>query len=120
MCAATDGLPIRLIVNHAATSEIAGDVHRRVAASCQRFLGYRLRCLGWLPPAEAVRYAGGAICPFLIQDPKSLIAQCSAAIAERLCSGLPHEMPHSIVHFMGKENDSAEFYSTDRVEWPIG
>jgi flagellar biosynthesis protein FlhG len=59
-------LPIQTLVNLAATSETADNVHGRIARACQRFLGVELATAGHVPEDPLASAAGRRGEPFVI------------------------------------------------------
>lgn len=79
---------LSLLVNQAANQEEGRRVHARIAAVCDRFLGYPLELAGVIEHDDRVRAAVRERRPFLAASPKS-----SAARAVRtLCGSLIQQM----------------------------
>lgn len=81
---AEDGLTIRLIVNKAADQDVARDVNRRINVSCQRFLGFQVDGLGYLPADSCVDAAVSAGTPFVISTPDGAAATALKRMAAQL------------------------------------
>lgn len=75
---------LRLVVNMASGESEALRVHARVARVCERFLGYRLALLGWVPTdpraGEAVRQRR----PLSLARPKARSARAIRELAQRV------------------------------------
>jgi flagellar biosynthesis protein FlhG len=76
--------PLRLVVNHAESAEIAADVHRRIDQSCRRFLGISLPIAGWAPEDEAAFAAARLGTPLVLSQPSSPLARAIDELAATL------------------------------------
>lgn len=79
---------LTLLVNQAADQDEGRRVHARVAAVCDRFLGYGLPLAGVIEQDSQVRAAVRDRRPFLVAAPKSLAAKSVRA----LCGSLVQQM----------------------------
>jgi len=71
MTAHDDSIPIHSLVNMASATDVAVEVHARLARACLRFLGIRLGGLGHLRDDPLVAAAGRAAEPFVLAAPGS-------------------------------------------------
>ena len=74
----------QLIVNQAATSEIAADVHQRIDRSCRQFLAGPVDYAGHLPTDHAVTESTQRCKPVVTEFPKSCAARALRHLAQHL------------------------------------
>lgn len=77
-------VPMRLLVNMAASRAQARAVHERLAGVAKRFLNYSVADNGYMLHDKAVELAVQARQPFVIRSPESNASVCMAAIADRV------------------------------------
>jgi flagellar biosynthesis protein FlhG len=77
-------VPLRLLVNRAAESREAEEVHGRLDRSCRRFLQRSLEYAGYVPADPAVVEASGRGSPVLTEFADRPAGRAIAALAERL------------------------------------
>ncbi len=80
---------IGLIVNRAESADSATNIHRRVAVSCQRFLGLAVDAAGHVPTAGAVTDATQVAKPLMIRSPDSEAGRAIARIAAGIGAAQP-------------------------------
>jgi flagellar biosynthesis protein FlhG len=81
------GLPdpaMCLVVNQACDAAEARRVSDRMSAVANRFLGFRVASIGWVPRDEAVSRAVCARRPFAVTHPRSSVCRAMHQIAEAL------------------------------------
>jgi flagellar biosynthesis protein FlhG len=79
---ASNSLGLTLIVNQALDQKEAAAVHARIAGVCEKFLGFPLPMLGWVPRDERVPDAVRRRRPLLVEHPK-----CAASRAVHTLAG---------------------------------
>jgi flagellar biosynthesis protein FlhG len=104
LATAEDRLTIRLIVNRASDQHVADDVYRRIDISCQRFLGFRVDGLGYLPTTGCVDAAASAAVPFVISTPQSP----ATAALERVAAQFDSETAQATPASPSSKQDSIE------------
>ncbi len=80
------GSSLRLVVNFAVNEAQVLDVHRRVAHSCQKFLGTAIQTAHAVPHDKSVNAAAASAVPFVIGAPQSPAAQAPQGLAASLLS----------------------------------
>jgi len=88
------GVSLRLIVNQAGSRDSAGDVSRRIAAACSRFLGRSIGFAGHVPQDAAIPLAARDV--QLMNDfaPGAAATLCLEDIAGTLAHGNEASTPH--------------------------
>lgn len=76
--------PLKLLVNGAADLELAGDVFRRLEASCRRFLGMGLEYLGVVPQDSQLARASQIGKPVPLAAPDSPATLAIESVAQKL------------------------------------
>jgi flagellar biosynthesis protein FlhG len=73
--------PVHLVINQAANTQQAAEVHQRLARACHRFLALTIQDAGYLPmiSREADQAAGGL---FALHAPESTAARCLDRVAQ--------------------------------------
>ena len=79
-----DSIPIHSLVNMASRTDVAVEVHARLARACLRFLGIRLGGLGHLGDDPLVAAAGRGRKPFVLAVPGSQSTRQIHRLAEAL------------------------------------
>jgi flagellar biosynthesis protein FlhG len=80
---------IGLIVNRAENADAAENVHRRIAASCQRFLGLAVDDAGHVPTADNMTDLARIAEPLMIRSPESGAGRAIARIAAEIGAAWP-------------------------------
>ncbi|MCH5374635.1 MAG: AAA family ATPase [Planctomycetes bacterium] len=83
-------LAIGLLVNRVPDSRAGEEVHRRIASSCQRFLGFGLAYFGHVPDDRQVPDAAAVARPFVLSAPACAAAHALDSLARRLTGDSPH------------------------------
>lgn len=74
-------IPILTLVNRVAGTEVAREVHARVAQACHRFLGLRVTPAGHVPDDPQFAETGS---PLMVRSPYGETARCLERIAQRM------------------------------------
>ena len=75
------GLNMAVVINQAADKKEAKAVHARIAAVCQKFLGYAPAMLGWIAQDRHVGDAVRKRRPFMLEHPRSPASRCVESVA---------------------------------------
>lgn len=86
------GCSISAIVNMAESPREAGDILQRINTAAEKFLGTRVKSLGYLQKDPAVGKAIKMQTPLVISFPKSATAKGMQRIAERIASNCEYHM----------------------------
>lgn len=74
----------QLVVNEARSEREATDVHRRMAAVCERFLGLRLVSAGWIPSDRRVAQSVRDRRPMVLTSPRCAWAERVRCLSESI------------------------------------
>jgi flagellar biosynthesis protein FlhG len=83
---------IRTLVNQAPDTQVAADVHGRLARTCHRFLGLALAEAGYLP-IHAARRQAARLRPFMLDEPGCSAALCMRQLGELVIGDLARSAP---------------------------
>jgi flagellar biosynthesis protein FlhG len=84
---------VGLIVNQATSLREATEVHARMAAVCERFLGYALPLLGWIVQDARIAACVRRRRPLLVVEPQAPAVQHVRALARGIAQELRIEAP---------------------------
>jgi flagellar biosynthesis protein FlhG len=79
-------LHLGLVINQAIDAKEAAGVHTRIASVAQRFLGYTLPLIGWVPRDDRVSDSVRKRRPLLLEHPRSPAARGVRQLSEQVLS----------------------------------
>lgn len=92
-------LPLRVVVNMVKNEKEAEEVMERLSAVSQRFLGMDLESLGFIQLDPVVPKAVKEQQPFILSQPRSIVAQNISQIATKLLNGDTPALAGSVPFF---------------------